>query len=204
MILVLAISVDNRSQPSSSQTPTLDKTGEVIESADRKEQRDFRALVSQLDLQLEFANSLQLAKRERYYCAITRAFDRDHLAALVASGGQAPIGRTTLKMQAAHIIPLSLNMFDDGSNHKAVSLICVVWSVVYSRAVPLSQSTSIVNAAYTWDMLQSWTQIDLRGLVGAKITSPENGIYMTREDHDGFGSFEFYLDKEAVSPSIYL
>jgi hypothetical protein len=57
------------------------------------------------------------------------------------------------------------------------------------------------EAANTWDILQSWTQIDLRGLAGSKITSPPNGIYMTSDDHDYFGAFKFYLDKSAVSVS---
>ncbi|KAJ7816710.1 hypothetical protein B0H14DRAFT_2269778, partial [Mycena olivaceomarginata] len=55
------------------------------------------------------------------------------------------------------------------------------------------------DAACTWDILQSWTQPDLGALRGDKITSPSNGIYMTRDDHDSFGGFRFYLDKDAVS-----
>ncbi|KAJ7094969.1 hypothetical protein C8R44DRAFT_581159, partial [Mycena epipterygia] len=57
----------------------------------------------------------------------------------------------------------------------------------------------IRDAANTWDILQSWTQIDLRELIGPKITSPPNGIYMTSDDHDNFGAFKFYLDKSTVS-----
>lgn len=48
-------------------------------------------------------------------------------------------------------------------------------------------------------MLQSWTQIDFRILVGSTINSPANTIYMTKEEHDSFGSLNFYFDKEAVS-----
>ncbi|KAJ7494929.1 hypothetical protein FB451DRAFT_1019990, partial [Mycena latifolia] len=59
----------------------------------------------------------------------------------------------------------------------------------------------IRDAANTWDILQSRTQIDLRELAGPKITSPANGIYMTSDDHDYFGAFKFYLDKSAASLS---
>ncbi|KAJ6587766.1 hypothetical protein B0H10DRAFT_2093598 [Mycena sp. CBHHK59/15] len=155
--------MDNRSEPSSSQTPTLDQTASVIESADRKEQREFRTA---------------LAKRERYHCAITHTFDRDRVEYLDALGRSHEVPHLPAhKMAAAHIIPLFLNSFDDARDHKG--------------------KTKIRDAASTWDILQSWTQIDLRGLIGEKITSPPNGIYMTRDDHDNFGAFKFYLDKAA-------
>jgi hypothetical protein len=44
-------------------------------------------------------------------------------------------------------------------------------------------------------MLHSWTGIDISGLVGSQINSPENGIYMNDVDHSQFGSFLFYFDK---------
>jgi hypothetical protein len=44
-------------------------------------------------------------------------------------------------------------------------------------------------------MLRSWTGIDISGLVGSQINSPENGIYMNDVDHSQFGSFLFYFDK---------
>ncbi|KAH9033503.1 hypothetical protein EDB85DRAFT_1951172 [Lactarius pseudohatsudake] len=47
-------------------------------------------------------------------------------------------------------------------------------------------------------MLQSWTRIDFKTLVGPNINSPTNAIYMTSIEHEMFGRFEFYLDKEAV------
>ncbi|KAJ6530738.1 hypothetical protein B0H19DRAFT_1191955 [Mycena capillaripes] len=160
---MLTISMDNRSEPSSSQTPTLDETAQVIESADRKEQREFRA---------------SLAKREDYYCAITRAFDRERVEYLDAHQRSHEVPHAAArKMVAAHIIPLFLNSFDDAGDRKG--------------------KTKMRDAANTWDILQSWTQIDLRGLTGPNITSPPNGIYMTSDDHDYFGAFKFYLDKSA-------
>ncbi len=54
------------------------------------------------------------------------------------------------------------------------------------------------DGARTWDMLRSWTQIDLEGLIGSNINSPTTAIYMTRNERAHFGSFRFYLDKEAV------
>ncbi|KAH9032493.1 hypothetical protein EDB85DRAFT_1842535, partial [Lactarius pseudohatsudake] len=50
-----------------------------------------------------------------------------------------------------------------------------------------------------WDMLRSWTQIDFETLVVPNIHSSMNAIYMTRDEHDIFGHFTSYLDKEAVS-----
>ena len=49
-------------------------------------------------------------------------------------------------------------------------------------------------------MLVSWTGIDLETLVGDKINEPENAIFMNATDHEHFGRFRFYFDKEAVSP----
>ena len=48
-------------------------------------------------------------------------------------------------------------------------------------------------------MLQPWTGIDFKALVGLNIDTPTNDIYMSREEHSNFGIFDFYLDKEAVS-----
>jgi hypothetical protein len=53
-------------------------------------------------------------------------------------------------------------------------------------------------------MLRSWTGIDFMKPVGSNINSPENAIYMTSDEHDLFGRFEFYLDKEAVSSLFVL
>ena len=50
------------------------------------------------------------------------------------------------------------------------------------------------DPARTLDMFKSWTQMDFEGL-----NSPTNAIYMTMQEHSTFGSFTFYLDKEAVS-----
>ncbi len=55
------------------------------------------------------------------------------------------------------------------------------------------------DAARTWDMLQSWTQIDIKEVVGSNINSPTNALYMTNNEHLAFGHFRFYLDKDVVS-----
>jgi len=47
-------------------------------------------------------------------------------------------------------------------------------------------------------MLHSLTGIDINDLVGAKINSPENRIYMNHTDHLKFRSFLFYFDKDEV------
>ncbi|KAJ7053913.1 hypothetical protein C8F01DRAFT_1165290 [Mycena amicta] len=116
-----------------------------------------------------------LALREQYTCAITGYFDRSEVEPRQRAGETVPPG-PTLHMAAAHIIPLYLNHFNDGNHRNGVRFL---------------------DAATTWDMLRSWTKIDLDTLVGSKINSPENGIFMTRDDHDDFRAFKFYLDKSA-------
>ena len=90
-------------------------------------------------------------------------------------------------MQAAHIIPFSLNNFNEKD---LVSLIILVVHLL----IFLEKKT----ATYTWDMLHSWTGIGITNLVGTQINSPENGIYMNEIDHSQFGSFLFYFDKDEV------
>ncbi len=96
-------------------------------------------------------------------------------------------------MEVAHIIPFLLNKFDD----KVINSPQIMGDVLlFSRPTHLCRQT---NAVRTWDMLQSWTQIDFKTLVGPNINSPTNAVYMTKVEHASFGHFEFYLDKEAVS-----
>ncbi|KAH9171033.1 hypothetical protein EDB89DRAFT_1973712 [Lactarius sanguifluus] len=157
----MAISKAMKTEPASSQTPTIDITMQHIESAPRKDQRRLRT---------------QVAQREQYRCTITKIFDRARTKKLQEERRFDEIPREpTVKMQAAHIIPFLLNKFDD-------------------RVI---NSPEITSAARTWDMLQSWTRIDFKTLVGSNINSPMNAIYMTSIEHDMFGRFEFYLDKEA-------
>ena len=47
-------------------------------------------------------------------------------------------------------------------------------------------------------MLQAWTGLDPHQLVGSKINSPENAIFMNDLDHNQFGDFFFYFDKDEV------
>ncbi|KAF8169888.1 hypothetical protein K438DRAFT_1496387, partial [Mycena galopus ATCC 62051] len=54
------------------------------------------------------------------------------------------------------------------------------------------------DAARTWDMLQSSTNLDHGKLVGSKINSAANTIFMTADEHYSFGQFRFYLDKQRV------
>jgi len=94
-------------------------------------------------------------------------------------------------LEAAHIIPLSFNRFEESYSTELVgpdfsffkSLDCFV----------LQHKTAI-----TWDMLQSWTGIDLDKLVRSKINTLENAILMCHEQHLGFGHFKWYLDKDVV------
>ncbi|KAJ6511282.1 hypothetical protein C8R47DRAFT_1094439 [Mycena vitilis] len=154
-VLTLARKSVAREPPLSVQTPTVDETALEIETANRSEQQRLRALVG---------------FRENYYCAISGTFDADRVKVFrrlhkpIPPGGQA-------SMQAAHILPLSLNGFDEADNGE------------------------LFDAAATWDMLKQWTRIDIKALAGSDINTPKNCINMTMQDHRAFGRFEFYLSR---------
>ena len=64
----------------------------------------------------------------------------------------------------------------------------------------MSPSRGVVHiiwheAATTWDMLRSWTSIDIRKLTGSRMNDPENAILMNQNEHLWFGQFEFILTK---------
>ncbi|CAK5279108.1 unnamed protein product [Mycena citricolor] len=157
---MLSIARAVRTEPTSSQTPTIDTTVQHIEGADRLEQTRLRDLTSQ---------------REQHRCAITGAFDLSFVSKLLQQGrGKEIPDVPQLRMEAAHIIPFLLNDFDNKPDI----------------------TSEIRDAARTWDMLQSWTNLDLRKILGSKINSPANAIFMTAEEHHSFGRFRFYLDKQ--------
>ena len=114
--LVLAISKRKKTQPASSQTPTIDATMEHIESATRDDQRILRNAVSIVPLPPLFPlfNSFQVALREQYRCAITKIFDSARAEKLLREEriGEIPKGVGQHAMEAAHIIPFLLNGFD--------------------------------------------------------------------------------------------
>ncbi|EGO02394.1 hypothetical protein SERLA73DRAFT_178312 [Serpula lacrymans var. lacrymans S7.3] len=57
----------------------------------------------------------------------------------------------------------------------------------------------LTDAVRTWEMLQSWTQINIQKIDESGVSSPANAIYMTTTEHASFGRYSIYLDKEAVS-----
>jgi hypothetical protein len=136
---------------------------------------------------------LQVAQREQYRCAITKIFDVARSKKLIEAGRLDEIPKDPQSfMEAAHIIPFSLNKFDD----KVINSPQIVRdSFLLSFSIQLCLQT---DAARTWDMLQSWTRIDFTTLLGPNINLPTNAIFMTLSEHRRFGQFEFYLDKEAV------
>ncbi|KAL9710821.1 hypothetical protein Ac2012v2_006359 [Leucoagaricus gongylophorus] len=161
---MLPVSRATTTQPTSSFTPTLDDTAQRIEKADRTEQKALRESVQ---------------RRERDRCAITGAFDYQVADTLMSQ--RLPFPLNSRLLEAAHIIPLSFNGFEE------------------------SYSAELHKTAITWDMLRSWTGIDLDKLVRSKINTPENAILMCREQHLGFGRFKWYLDKDAYpdNPNKY-
>ncbi|KAF9446365.1 hypothetical protein P691DRAFT_188745 [Macrolepiota fuliginosa MF-IS2] len=113
----------------------------------------------------------QVASRERFRCPITRSFCNNRKKVLQNKGLEVP-GEPYDLMETAHIIPSLLNKFDPKTNPAA-------------------------EAAHTWDMFRSWTNLDLEKFVGSKINTPANAIYMEIGTHRHFGHFGFYLDKDA-------
>ena len=133
--LVLAISKARKTEPASSQTPTIDITMEHTESASRKDQRHLRTEVSTV-LCFVFAHCytkmIQVAKREQYRCAITKAVDRARVEELEKEEcfDEIPEG-AQLIMRAAHVIPFLLNNFNDkiiNSPHIVRDVICFLLS----------------------------------------------------------------------------
>ena len=103
-------------------------------------------------------------------------------------------------LKAAHIILLSLNGFDKNQSSELVG-------PDFSLFKSLDCLALQHEAAITWDMLRSWTGIDLGKLVGSKINTPENTILMCHDQHLDFGRYRWYLDKNVVCSllnSLYL
>ncbi|KAH9020419.1 hypothetical protein EDB84DRAFT_567649 [Lactarius hengduanensis] len=96
LLPMLAIYKAMKTEPASSQTPTIDVTMQHIESASRNDQRLLRT------------------RREQYRCAITKVFDSARVGKLQTERrfGEIPPGANS-DMAAAHIVPFSLNKFND-------------------------------------------------------------------------------------------
>ncbi len=97
------------------------------------------------------------------------------------------------RMEVTHIIPFLLN---NSTTKSFVAQRSCVTKSSFSRLTHLRIQT---DDARTWDMFRSWTQIDLRTLVGSTVNFPTNAIYITMTEHVAFGYFDFCLDKEVVS-----
>ena len=115
--LVSAISKARKTVLASSQTPTIDITMDHTEPASWKDQRHLRTEASRV-LCFVFAhcytNLIQVAKREQYRCAITKAVDRARVEELEKEErfDEIPEG-AQLIMRAAHVIPFLLDNFND-------------------------------------------------------------------------------------------
>jgi hypothetical protein len=104
-------------------------------------------------------------------------------------GGEIPrVGQH--RMEVGHIIPFFLPSIAQGS--------CAMSFCSHSISC-FTHLCRQTDAARTWDMLRSWTQIDFEAFVGLNINSPTNAIFMTKVEHISFGNFDFFLEKELVS-----
>ena len=94
-------------------------------------------------------------------------------------------------LEAVYIILLLLNEFEE--SHSA-ELIGSDFSLFKLLDYLVLQHKAII----TWDMLRSWTGINLDKLVRSKINTLENAILMCCEQHIDFGHFKWYLNKDIV------
>ena len=106
-----------KTESASSQTPTIDATMEHIESATRNDHHVIRKAVSITGIPPSYfylLHSFQVALREQYHCAITKAFDsaREEELSREERFEEIPEGVAQAQMEAAHIIPFLLNGFD--------------------------------------------------------------------------------------------
>ena len=90
---------------------------EHIESATRNEQHVLRKAVSITGIHPSYfylLHSFQVALREQYHCAITKAFDsaREEELSREERFEEIPEGVAQAQMEAAHTIPFFLNDFD--------------------------------------------------------------------------------------------
>ncbi|KAF9481635.1 hypothetical protein BDN70DRAFT_876119 [Pholiota conissans] len=108
--------------------------------------------------------------------------DAKRIADFIAHGRLSKIPRTGCfqisRMEAAHIIPFSLNKFQSPTEQLLASL--------------------------TWDMLRAWTGIHPEELRGRQIDSPSNQIYLNTAEHLLFDTFQFGFEERPNFPDSYL
>ena len=120
---MLAISKKATTEVIRSPAPTFDNTAQEIENAGYTEQEKLRISVRNMIVcPFSFLTVFQVQKREDNRCAITGAFDRDLLTMLQDQGRPALSG-LNLSLQAAHILPLSLNKFQTASEFVGLDIL---------------------------------------------------------------------------------
>jgi len=88
-------------------------------------------------------------------------------------------------LEAAHIISLLLNGFDENQSSELVDSDFFLFKLLDCFVLQY-------KAAITW------TGIDLDKLVRLKINTLENVILICHDQHLDFGHYRWYLDKDAV------
>ena len=82
--------------------------------------------------------------------------------------GEIPMVRQNI-MESAHIIPFTLNNFDNRTTSGS--------EIVRDLLLSPGLMHYCTQKNCTWDMLESWTQIDFGRLVGSNISTLSNAIY---------------------------
>lgn len=90
-------------------------------------------------------------------------------------------------LEVAHILPFSLNTFDAKDSTSVVS---------YLPFLELGQINHYFkyNAAVTWTMIQNWTSVDIKALLGDGINDPSNAFLLCPNFHRAFDLFDIYFE----------
>ena len=195
--IVLAVSRTTTTQPTSaSLTPTFDSTFRQIENADHTQQKALResvrsSILSSFSFLTVWVSDSKT--RERLLC--------HHWCIWLSCRTHPYVKRIAY--------PLGLALNPRSCPYHSLDTESL-WRESWTRRswifLPFKPFTDFASQhrASTWDMLQSWTGIDLGKLVESRLNTPENAILMCRTQHLDFGRYEWYLDKNAVCCSSQL
>ncbi|KAF9784708.1 hypothetical protein BJ322DRAFT_1211601 [Thelephora terrestris] len=161
--------------PSTRQTPHIQETAQLIQSAERGNQKAFRSL-------------LRLRQGDR--CPITGAYGLDALGDLVPQEGSQS---ATI---ACHILPFSLNDFKEGSSKTFVTS---GYSFLSHNIDLLLQNGAVV----TWGMIGAWGSLDVEKLAEPKINGPSNGLLLRADIDPMFSNFKLWFEK-TDEPDTYV
>lgn len=171
--------------PTEDKTPTLQDTLTLIESATKGSQQALSILVRYRLLKF-FPSSHswnQLHRREGDRCCMTGAPSITNESARLGD----PSGLDPVDVEVAHILPYSLNRFNEGNSGSSVSLEHLA---IHVRLIPGQHVADV-----TWDLLRTWASVDIQQWVGENINDPGNAILLSAQFHKHFDNFRIWFEK---------